>query len=195
VWAPVGLRPPSAPTAQRKPQPSHCNWSEEWGEVRGLHGFDRDCEVDGLAFALNHTTETKAQFLWNVIAVDNVHQIRGVVESSTQQTFRNSTQRHTESRMGKLLIEKPWLPSASGGFHRPAELSLDDLPDGFRRHEGLAEALEMKASSKRVAAEEIGVPLEALQDIAKLIKLDPDRVPLCIPPGRHQPSRGRAFDL
>ena len=34
VLAPVGLRPPSAHTAPTRPQPSHSDWSEEWGEGR-----------------------------------------------------------------------------------------------------------------------------------------------------------------
>jgi hypothetical protein len=39
MWAPVGLRPPSAPTAQRRLQPSHCNWSNRWGAVTTTASF------------------------------------------------------------------------------------------------------------------------------------------------------------
>ena len=32
-YASVGPRPPSAPTAPGRPQPSHCDWYREWGKV------------------------------------------------------------------------------------------------------------------------------------------------------------------
>ena len=55
-----------------------------------------------------------------------------------------------------------WLPGRDGTFHRPAELSLDDLPPTYTRDEGLAQALNMLRPVVTEAARRLGIPAEVL---------------------------------
>ena len=55
-----------------------------------------------------------------------------------------------------------WLPGRDGAFHRPGELSLDDLPPTYTRDEGLAQALGMPQPVVSHAARRLGIPVEVL---------------------------------
>ena len=54
---------------------------------RGLEGFDPNIQVDGLEFALNHSTVEKSAFIWNHIVIPNADCIKGTIESSTRQDY------------------------------------------------------------------------------------------------------------
>ena len=47
------------------------------------------------------------------------------------------------SHVGRLVRKYCWLPDANGNFVKPSELSLEDLPDDFRKDADLAIALGM----------------------------------------------------
>jgi hypothetical protein len=143
--------------------------------IRGLDGFDPDCEVDGLEYALNSPTEERSRLIWNRIALPNRRHICGTVERATRQTYENAKRSEEYSPMGQLLTGAEWLPARSGGYHAPSDLSLDDLPDGFTRSEPLAEKLGMRSSPKREMAQELGVPIETLENFAKLRRTAPEK--------------------
>ena len=71
--------------------------------------------------------------------------IRGTVQRSTRQNYDPGTTREVEgySVTGKLLAETAWLPDRSGTLHKPAELTLTDLPETFNRDDELARWLNM----------------------------------------------------
>ena len=142
---------------------------------RGLNGFDLDICVDGLECVLSTLTQEKSAFVWNKIACPNTDCIRGVVESSTRQTYENSTKSEKVSeKFGKLLINTAWLPNSNGDMCRPNELTLDDLPESFVRDEKLANQLGMKKNIIAQLANELGIDQETIQ-FAKQIK---DRKPV-----------------
>ncbi len=58
--------------------------------------------------------------------------------------------------MGLLVTENAWLPDRDGEFRAPEEMGLEDLPDGFAKDEGLAEALGMRASDVTLLADRLG---------------------------------------
>jgi len=93
---------------------------------RGLDGFDPDWRMDGLEHALNTPTLDRSRLLWAYL-LPYSHCIRGIVEKSSLQTFANAKRENAISGLGKLLIEAAWLPDQQGVFHKPHELSLDDL--------------------------------------------------------------------
>ena len=112
---------------------------------RGLDGFDPNIKVDGLKHAINHLNPKKSEFIWNVIAKLNSHCIRGIIEKSKNQHYRNSKQEEQISDdFGRLLIKAAWLPDSEGQMHRPCEITLDDLPESFVRDVNLAEKLGLK---------------------------------------------------
>ena len=128
---------------------------------RGLNGFDPGIEVDGLEYALKHPTVEKSSFIWNRIAIANSDCIRGIVESSSRQTFENSKKKKQISeKFGHLLMDNHWLPNKQGNFHRPIELELDDLPDSFERDPRLADHLGMKKNIIAKLAKEAGIAAE-----------------------------------
>ena len=123
---------------------------------RGLDGFDPECTVDHLEYAVQSPTLERSLFIWNNIAIPLQRQIRGTVEKATRKTFENSEHECTVSTLGELLRSTSWLPDVAGAFHEPSELSLADLPETFDRDQGLAGHLGMKGSELVVPCEAIG---------------------------------------
>jgi hypothetical protein len=132
---------------------------------RGINGFDPDCEIEGLEHALKHINREKAVYIWNELLIPNRQHIRGVVESSSRQTFEGAKRQEQWSKMGKLVSDSTWLPDPdqAGLFHKPAELSLTDLPNEFRRDETLASLLKMKPAALDNLAWEYGVKPDLLR--------------------------------
>ena len=134
------------------------------GHERGRHGFDPDTEVEGLQFALDSLTQEKSEFIWNFVAYRYISRIRGVVESCKRQDYTGSTYKEKKtSEFGRLLIERAWLPSPDGGWKKPGELAIDDLPESFKKHEELAQKLGMKRDVVANLAEEVGLTAEAIE--------------------------------
>jgi hypothetical protein len=153
---------------------------------RGIDGYDPDWEVAGLQSALQFITVEKARYIWNEVAVPNSKCIRGTVESSSRQTYENSGKEDSVSKMGKWLCEMPWLPSPDGGFVRPDEISLEDLPEDFARDEALAKKLFMKdnieqlylarlsdVEKERMALTKL-IPMDRLRRLAKEVAMEAD---------------------
>ncbi len=164
---------------------------------RGWNGFDPSIIVDGLEYALNSPTLEKSSFIWNHIAIPNVDCVQGVMEESTNQNYINSSYKEIESYyFGRLLINTVWLPDSNGNMHKPSDITLDDLPDSFRKDEQLAKQLGMPISKTQIVdmvAPEIGVSSEILngivnaspetiQQIGALLQLGPDFGHLPPPP-------------
>ncbi len=141
---------------------------------RGLNGFDPDIKVDGLEFALTHPTIEKSMFIWNQIAIPNSDCIRGIVESSSRQTYENSEKKEQISQnFGLLLRDCQWLPDKQGNFHKPSEIMLDDLPKLFDHNEELANQLGMKKDVVAKLAEEAGISQDTI-NIAKELENHPE---------------------
>ena len=156
---------------------------------RGVDGFDPGIIVDGLEHALNNPTLEKSSFIWNHLAIPNVDCIKGFVEKSTTQNYGNSLWEEDISySFGRLLTDTAWLPDVNGSMHKPVEITLDNLPDSFRKDEQLAKQLGMLISKARIVdivAPEIGVSSdilnrivnaspETIQRIESLLQLGPE---------------------
>jgi hypothetical protein len=129
---------------------------------RGLDGFDPEARIDGLEFALAHPGHARAEYVWNVLLAPRWRLIAGVVEKSAREQFADSTRETVRSAAGQAAAAEAWLPGPDGVFHRPADLSLDDLPPTFARDEGLARALGMSQPVVSQAARRLGIPPEVL---------------------------------
>jgi hypothetical protein len=134
---------------------------------RGLDGFDPDAGIDGLDFALSHPNHARSEFAWNVLLAPNRRLVAGVVERSVLQSFSESTREETGSAIAVTAEREAWLPGRDGSFHRPAELSLDDLPPTYTGDEGLAQALHMLRPVVSEAARQLGVPAEVLWGLSE----------------------------
>ncbi len=129
---------------------------------RGLDGFDPEARIDGLEFALAHPGHARAEYVWNVLLAPHWRLIAGVVEKSVREQFADSTRETVRSAAGQTAAGEAWLPGPDGLFHRPADLSLDDLPPTFARDEGLAQALGMSQPVVSQAARRLAIPPEVL---------------------------------
>jgi hypothetical protein len=134
---------------------------------RGLDGFDPGAEVDGLDFALAHPSHARSEYVWNVLLAPNRRLVAGVVERSVLTSFSDSSLEQARSAMGEAAACEAWLPGRDGAFHRPGELSLDDLPPTYTRDEGLAQALGMLRPVVSEAARQLGVPAEVLWGLSE----------------------------
>ncbi|MGH7986283.1 MAG: hypothetical protein ACREQX_08365, partial [Candidatus Binataceae bacterium] len=111
---------------------------------RGLDGFDSRCDITGLAHTLKTITTAKARCLWNEILHGHSRHIRGVVESSSRQDYRDSEKTIELSTTGRLITKSSWLPGPDGKLLQPGDLTLDELPEDFIRNSDLARFLGMK---------------------------------------------------
>lgn len=121
---------------------------------RGLDGFDPEWAIEGLARALQNPTPVRSKLIWRLLLADSSC-IRGVVESSTRQSFENPKREEVISDTGRLLMDTHWLLSDRGAFVRPCDIALDELPPGFEKAStearALAEKLGMKKSEEQEA--------------------------------------------
>ncbi len=141
---------------------------------RGLDGFDPECTVDHLEYAVQSPTLERSLFIWRNIAIPLQRQIRGKVEKATRKTFENSEIERTVSTLGGVLLSASWLPDVAGAFHKPSDLSLADLPEKFDRDQGLAGHLGMKGSELVVLARRSGFDVADL-DMLRALKGMPEQ--------------------
>ncbi len=161
---------------------------------RGVDGFDPEARIDGLEFALGHPGHARAEYVWNVLLAPNRRLVGGVVEKSVREAFADSTRETVRSSVGLAAAGEAWLPGPDGSFHRPADLSLDDLPPTFARDDGLAQSLGMSQPVVSKAGRRLGIPPEVLwglsahPDLVAMIERElklraAGRNPLGPPPG------------
>ena len=103
---------------------------------------------------LQNPTPVRSKLIWRLLLADSSC-IRGVVESSTRQSFENPNREGVISATGRLLMDAAWLPACGGAYVKPCDISLDELPPGFERASlearGLGEKLGMKKSEEQEA--------------------------------------------
>jgi predicted transcriptional regulator len=132
---------------------------------RGLDGFDPDIYVDGLEYVIECVTSEKSAFIWNEIAIPNADCIRGTIEMSRNQQYRNSQSvKDISKKFGRLLIDTKWLPDSDGNMHRPSEITLAELPEEFIPNERLADQLRMKKNEVAELADKIGVSEASIKE-------------------------------
>ena len=108
---------------------------------RGLDGFDPDCKIEGLEWALENVTIEKSIIIWNLLKRD-YNQIRGYVESCPDGGFPTThekySKKHIFSIMGNLLIDKPWLYKEGNITtpQLPSEMLLENLSSDYECPEG-----------------------------------------------------------
>ncbi len=127
--------------------------SEYYPHKRGLDGFNPGFTIDGLEFALDNQTVERSIYIWNTLLLPRKHGIVGMVESSPVQSFpgdRTSAAENVLSQVGTLVRTSSWLPDGNGNFVKPSDLSLDELPDDFRKDTGLAMVLGMQPSKASI---------------------------------------------
>jgi hypothetical protein len=98
--------------------------------ARGLRGFDPECQIDGLEFALTNPTLDRSKYIWNTLLCRHLHRIRGTIERSTRKDFMIPLKEKKYSTMGNFLIRLVWLPDRTGQFHKPSNLSLEGPAQG-----------------------------------------------------------------
>ena len=136
---------------------------------RGLKGFDPDIQVDGLKHALVNPSVEKSKIIWEHIVVPYSHCIKGKILKSSRQNFsvhaRIREENEVKSDFGCLLMENAWLPDSDGNMHKPSELTLKELPEGFVPDERLADQLGMQKNAVAELAEEAGISVEIIEAI------------------------------
>jgi hypothetical protein len=127
--------------------------SRHGSHKRGLDGFDPDWEIEGLNGALENPTPVRSKLIWRLLLA-NSSCIRGVIESSTRQSFENPTREEVISGTGCHLMYIPWLIGEDSTFVSPGDILLDELPTGF----------EKASTEARVLAEQLGMKKSEVQE-------------------------------
>ena len=136
---------------------------------RGLDGFDPDCKIEGLEYALENINIERSKIIWQ-ITKECCRCIYGEVESCSRQSYEGSERIRQYSSMGKLLVEYAWLPDSKNlSFHKPSELMLLQLPDDFDKETTEAKYVSEKLGMKTVIDEAIQAILEKTPEEAREI--------------------------
>ena len=147
----------------------HVSVKSDWGKnERGLDGFDPDCWVEHLDFAVRNPTEQRSLFIWKRIALPLKNQIRGTLEKSPRKNYVNSDKESAVSILGKFLIEEAWIPDVSGEFHKPEDISLEDLPEEFERDARLADQLQIKGNQLADLANKADIDVEIIHKLQQV---------------------------
>jgi hypothetical protein len=133
--------------------------------IRGIRGFDPDCEIDGLEHALNSANARRSEYVWNNLLLVDPRLISGEVQLATRWDYEPHTVQARQSRAGKLARSTRWLPDREGTLREPGEISLADLPEAFQRSDDLSRALGMKA-----------VVPDVLETLARAAGVTPDDI-------------------
>lgn len=141
---------------------------------RGRDGFDPDCEIDGLEYALNTMTVEKSVIIWSILK-EHYKRIYGIAETSTRKDYTKLEKEAKYSKMGELLVNFSWLPDRTGNFHKPSELLLSDLSDeldkGSLEAQYVAEKLKFRKDVEQELLEQL--PTER-KDLYEKIRDAPD---------------------
>jgi len=145
---------------------------------RGLDGFDPDCEIGGLEYALEHINFDRAKIIWGILK-KHYKRIYGIVESSTRNDFSGSTKESKFSKMGKLLSKCSWIPDIEGKFHKPSEILLSELPEEFDKEsleaKSVAEKLQFKIDNERRILEQLPIgKRKRYERVDKLYQIIPE---------------------
>ncbi|KYK36078.1 MAG: hypothetical protein AYK19_09675 [Theionarchaea archaeon DG-70-1] len=132
---------------------------------RGKDGFDPDCEIDGLEYALKTMTIEKSVIIWSILK-EHYKRIYGIAESSTRRDYTKLEKEAKYSKMGELLVNSSWLPDKNGNFHKPSELLLSDLSDEFDKESLEARYIAENLQFKKDVEQEL---LEHLPDERKAL--------------------------
>ena len=149
---------------------------DSWGwHVRGLDGFDPECHVQDLEWALEHMTLARSRFIWNKIAVEYATHLRGVKQTRSNEKYDWESET-TLSPLGQALVTARWLPEKNGAaaaFRDPSAVALEELPEDFQRSSRVAKALGMQSDERQEAAEILGVSVDEV-DLARRLKEHPE---------------------
>ena len=168
LWLDLGLRNEVEVFCREPGRDGHVVLAAETrNHRRGLDGFDPGCTILGLEHALERITVEKARFIWNRLLLLNARAIKGVVESALWHTYKRPRIENMCSPMGRLVIQRKWLPDKDCSFRRPDEMSTDDLLPGFEVNELLTKKLGMRPAGLASLSEQTKIPVEQLDLLRK----------------------------
>ena len=143
--------------------------SSHGSHKQGLDGFNPNAQILGLKYALQHWNQKRAQYLWSVL-LGIPHLIKGdIQQESNANRLDAATRTPTYSQFGLECVGAAWLPDQNGRRHKPNNLLLAELSDGF-------ETISIRAKE---VAEKLGMKQpEQAQALVKLGQGDPRRMKL-----------------
>ncbi len=164
----MGVRQEVRPAARAADELGYVIIVRDFGRnERGIAGFDPDASVDGLGYALEHPSPERSEFIWNAVLLPNRHLLAGVVERSPRLDFSGARRERALSEIGELACAAAWLPAPDGGFSRPGDVRLDQLPVSFARDAGLAAMLGLSQPTVDEANRQLGFPPRFLQRLSR----------------------------
>jgi hypothetical protein len=123
---------------------------------RGLKGFNPNATVVGIESALADWNQDRSKILWKILLSAPSKIISGeTLFSKNRQKLNKAPKKIEYTDVGRLCLNKAWLPDKSGKWRMSSELMLTDLPDGFESTfmaaKELAEKLGMRQPEREQA--------------------------------------------
>ncbi|MBF0238130.1 MAG: hypothetical protein HQM12_10515 [SAR324 cluster bacterium] len=99
---------------------------------RGLKGFNPRATILGLESAWTNWSMERSIVLWTILLSNPLRLISGETQSASNSKKLDTADKVIEyTKVGDFCYNQAWLPDKSGNWHKPNELFLSDLPEGF----------------------------------------------------------------
>lgn len=133
---------------------------EHSNNKQGLKGFNPNATIVGIRPALDNWNQDRSEVLWKVLLSSPLKIISGETQFATnRQRLDKAPKKIEHTDVGELCRNQAWLPDRSGNWHKPSELLLTDLQEGFESTsiaaKEIAEKLGMKQPEREQALEAV----------------------------------------
>lgn len=144
---------------------------------RGINGFNKNYDIDGLDFAVNNISFERSIFLWTLL-LKHTNRLKGYIESKANRN--HSYQKESEEKTSKAidtLNSKYWLYDKNNELiNKPIGLiTLDDLSNEYTKEsdniEKLVKILGFKLDKIKQFEEETGKKVISIEDYELLQKI------------------------
>ncbi len=153
--------------------------SEEKRNLRGNNDYTRDIdqndyEYEGLENCLKQMSIEKSCLLWKLL-LKNIESLgrweaERFFEGKYRWQYRTYYSQEFDAKFLKLLQQKQWLRDKDGGYRRPSEISVLELPEEYIKKspniDALKEKLRFKPDVFDQLPEEYRNKLELIKDIS-----------------------------
>ncbi|MBA4418470.1 MAG: hypothetical protein C0392_11275 [Syntrophus sp. (in: bacteria)] len=151
------------------------NLSDRYKYKCGLKGFNPNATIIGIKCALAQWNQERSKILWRALLLCPSRIISGETQfSRNHQKLKKAPKEIEYSEVGELCRNQAWLFDKLGNWHKPSQLLLTDLPEGFESTsmaaKEVAEKLGMKQDVVAKLAEQVGVRPEDIE----LLKQHPE---------------------
>ena len=129
--------------------------NQYYNHKQGLKGFDPKATVVGIESAIANWNQSRSVTLWKILLSAPLKLICGKTQHSTNRSKLDKAPIKIEyTNVGELCLKTKWLIDKEGVWHKPNNLLLSDLYDGYETTSFSAKELSLKLGMRQPEREQ-----------------------------------------